>query len=77
MIAVLIVFIAVNKKKESDEKNQNKTATRQILDGVTVNDTMVRKIDTPLTLTIHQACCRAPAASVVVSNTLEALSILH
>ena len=47
MIAVLIVFLAANKKKESDEKNiKIKTATRQRGDSVTVRNAIEKKIKT-------------------------------
>ena len=45
MIAVLIVFLAANKKKESEEKNKkNETATRQKQVSVTVSNAIARKI---------------------------------
>ena len=46
MVAVLIVFLAANEKKESDKKqHQNETATRQRQDSVTISNTIARKID--------------------------------
>ena len=76
MIAVLIVFLAANEKRNLTKKNQNEIANRQIWDSVTVSNPVARKINTLLSLPIHRACRRSAAASVVVSNTLDAWSIL-
>ena len=46
MIAVLIVFLAVNKKRNLMKKYQNETATRQRRYSVTVRDTIERRIYT-------------------------------
>ena len=56
---------------------QNETATRQRQDSVTVSKLKVRKINTPLLLPIHYTRHRSAAASVVVFDTLDALSILR
>ena len=76
MIAVLIVFLAANKKKESDEKNQDKTETRKIRGSVTVCNVIARKIDNPMSLPNHQVRRCAAATSIVVYDPLDASSIL-
>ena len=43
MIAVLLVVLAANKKKECDEKYENKTATIQIRDSVTVSNAIATR----------------------------------
>ena len=65
------------KIKESDKKYQNKTATRQRRDSVTVSNAIARKIDTPLSFPIHWARSLAAAASAVVPNPVDTLYILR
>ena len=55
---------------------QNETATRQIQDSFTISNLKARKINTPLSLPIHQDRCQYSAASVVVFDSLYAFSIL-
>ena len=59
------------------KKYRNETATRQIQDSVTVSNLKASKINTPLSLPIHQVRRRSAAASVVVSDPLNTLSILR
>ena len=61
-------------KNESDEKN---TKTRQRQDSVPVSNVIAREINTPLLFPIQWARRRSAAAYVVVSDPLEALSILR
>ena len=56
---------------------QNKTANRQRQNSVTFSNPIARKINTPLLLPIHWACRQPAAASVVVSDPLDASSILR
>ena len=63
--------------KESDEKYQNKTATRQRRDSATVSNLKAKKINTSLSLSIHQARRQSAAASVVFFDPLDALYILR
>ena len=78
MIVVLIVFHAENQKKGIWWKQyHNETVTRQRQDSVTVRNLKARKINTPLSLPIHQACCLSDTAFVVVFNPLDASSILR
>ena len=58
------------------KKYQNKTATRQRRDSVTVSNLKTRKINTPLSFPIHQDRRRSAAASVVVFYPLDASFIL-
>ena len=62
--------ISCSKKKESDEKN------RQRRDSVTISNPIASKVNTLLSLPIQRSCCRSASASVVVSNPLDASSIL-
>ena len=48
MIAVLIVFFAVNEKRNLMKKNQNETVKRQRRDSVTVSNAIASIIRTPL-----------------------------
>ena len=71
-------ILAVNKKKGIWwKKYQNETETRQRRGSVTVTNTIARKINTLLSLPIHWGRCQSAAASVVVSNPLDVLYILH
>ena len=58
------------------KKYQNETARRQIRDSAIVRDAIARKIDTPFSLPIHRAHRRDAAASIIVSDPLDASSIL-
>ena len=75
MIAVLIVFLAANEKRNLTKKNQNETENRQIRDSVTVSNLKARKINTSLLLQIDQARRRYAAASIFVLDPLDASSI--
>ena len=77
MIAVLIVFYAKTGKRNLMKKYQNKTATRQIQDSVTVINLKASKINTPLSLSTYQAWCWSAATSIFVFDSLDALSILR
>ena len=78
MIAELIVFLAANVKKGIWWKKYQKiTANRQRQNSVTVGNLIANKINTMLLLSNHQAWRQSAATSVVVSNTLDALSILR
>ena len=77
-IAVLILFHSADGWKWIWWKqHQNKTATRHRQDSVTVSNLKASKINTMLSLTIHQACSWSSAASVIIFDPLDASSILH
>ena len=57
------------------KKNQNETATIQRRESVTFSYAIARKINTPLSLPIHQARCQFVAASITVSDPSDASSI--
>ena len=77
-IAVLMVFFAVNPEKWIWWKQyQNETATIKRRQSVTTRNEITRKMNTILLLPIYSARCQSAAASVVVSDTLDALYILR